>query len=46
MNKNLNWQNDDDEWVELGDPEASFDETTSSEKKPKSIYSINKTALS
>ncbi|CAF0778709.1 unnamed protein product [Adineta steineri] len=23
-NKNLNWQNDDDEWVELGDPDGSI----------------------
>jgi hypothetical protein len=41
-NKNHNWQNDDDEWVELGDPEASFAETTS---KPSSAKTKSNSIL-
>ncbi|CAF4770095.1 unnamed protein product, partial [Rotaria magnacalcarata] len=40
-NKNLNWQNDDDEWVELGDPDDELAEESSkpsSAKKSKRIF--------
>ncbi|CAM4966214.1 unnamed protein product, partial [Rotaria socialis] len=48
-NKNLNWQNDDDEWVELGDPDDELAEGSSkppSAKKSKNVRQTSGTLIS
>ncbi|CAF2154637.1 unnamed protein product [Rotaria magnacalcarata] len=48
-NKNLNWQNDDDEWVELGDPDDELAEESSkpsSAKKSKHVRQTSGTLIS
>ncbi|CAF3087081.1 unnamed protein product [Rotaria sp. Silwood2] len=42
-NKNLNWQNDDDEWVELEDPEGSVVETSSKSSSAKRTKHVRPT---
>ncbi|CAF0980083.1 unnamed protein product [Rotaria sordida] len=40
-NKNLNWQNDDDEWVELEDPESSIVQPSSKPPSAKKLKHVH-----